>query len=237
MKRFEAILLAAVVLAGVTGCTSTSTSESTTTVSVTDENGVTTTETTTTKTDENGVTTVEKTVTDENGNVVNVTEEADENGEAAAESGTSDSGETEVRNEVAETVEDLDEELVEAETDESDAERREVWESSFTSGAEGSNENGDRCFIAFDSLEDFTFGAVLFLPADGTDPIFLIGSVESDGETTSLIDMETEDVLEFTYGDGSLPGSDFSIIYADGDTYDMQYVDKSVIIDDMMSYV
>ena len=79
MKTFKciALLLAVVMAFALTGCETTS--SSTVTTSVTDENGITTTNTTTTVTDEDGITTTDTTttVTDEDGNPITDAAEAE----------------------------------------------------------------------------------------------------------------------------------------------------------------
>ncbi len=195
MKRLALMTLAGMMLLNVAGCSSTSTSSTTVTSSVTDENGNTTTTTKTTTTDENGNTTTDTTVT---------TDSLDSEGESG----------------------------------ENEAERRKLWESSFSGGAIGTNESGDTCYLALDNIEDATFAAMILEPSDTSDLLFMIGDISADeNDLNHLEDMDTDTYIDFTFVDPDNSDADFAIKFQDGDVFQMKLVDQKTIVDSMMPLV
>ena len=114
--------------------------------------------------------------------------------------------------------------------------RRDVWAEMFSGGAEGTNEDGDICFMAWDNADDIHYAAIMILNAERTELlVYDLGEVVVEDDDWAVInDVEGEENLPF-----SLPETDleenFALEFKDGDIFTMDFVDTDVILDDMVS--
>ena len=108
------------------------------------------------------------------------------------------------------------------------------WPEMFSEGAEGTNEAGETFFFAYDDPDDLTLGAVMILSADQTElETYVFGEITYEDETFTIADVEGEESLPFSITNADEEG--FTMVFQDGDTASMEFVDQDTIIDDMLS--
>ena len=113
----------------------------------------------------------------------------------------------------------------------------EKWRACFFGGAEGQSESGERVFLAYDELESMSAAALILLDAEGDEILnYVLGEVETEGDSRRILDVEEDVSLPFTILDtGEETG--FSLRFKDGDTAVMRFVDPDRIIADMMAII
>ena len=98
----------------------------------------------------------------------------------------------------------------------------EKWRACFFGGAEGQSESGERVFLAYDELESMSAAALILLDAEGGEILnYVLGEVETEGDSRRILDVEEDVSLPFTILDtGEETG--FSLRFKDGDTAAMR---------------
>ena len=172
-------------------------------------------------------TTITTCVTDANGETKTTTTTATmENGVKTTE--TTETVEGPETGEV-ETSEDAEREPVTAEN------RRDVWEELFCGGAEGTNEAGEICLMAWDDPDVIGYAAIMILSADQTELLLYdLGEVTFNEEWLLINDVDGEKDLPFNVTETEVEDG-FELIFQDGDVFTMYFQDQDVILDDMVS--
>ena len=113
----------------------------------------------------------------------------------------------------------------------------EKWRACFFGGAEGQSESGERVYLAYDELESMSAAALILLDAEGGEILnYVLGEVETEGDSRRILDVEEDVSLPFTILDtGGENG--FSLRFKDGDTAAMRIVESDEIIADMMAII
>ena len=113
----------------------------------------------------------------------------------------------------------------------------EKWRACFFGGAEGQSESGERVYLAYDELESMSAAALIRLDAEGGEILnYVLGEVETEGDSRRILDVEEDVSLPFTIVDtGDENG--FSLRFKDGDTAAMRMVEPDEIIADMMAII
>ncbi|MBR0159865.1 MAG: hypothetical protein IJQ02_01015 [Oscillospiraceae bacterium] len=164
---------------------------------------------TTSQTDENGVTTT-NTTTDEVGVTVGT------DGISTTSNHSSDTQTTEEEPLTAEEIIAL-------------------WYDTYTGGATGENENGDRFLLAYDDPEDIQQATLTIIGVDGSLYIregYIQTEGEGEDEHLVLIDESRDVAVPFIFYDSEQ--GDFEMYFlADGDTAVMTVVDQETILGEM----
>ena len=114
---------------------------------------------------------------------------------------------------------------------------KEKWEACFFGGAEGQNEAGERFYLAYDDPEEMRAAALIILDAEGCEILnYVLGEVETEGDTRRIHDVEEEISLPFTILETEREDG-FDLRFRDGDIAAMRRVDAETIIADMLGIV
>ena len=211
-KGLAAMLMAALMLAALSGCQVSSSSSTTTTVStsVTDENGNTTTNTTTTETGvtagSDGINTTSTTTKE------TTTTPADDGAQAqpAADQQSAGADSADAGKEYADSLRDT-----------------------YNQGAEGTCDSGEKVYYAFNDGTSDVY--MVIISADGQNFTGRAGTLYSDDEKLVIQSEQMGDEIEFTASDVDEQGN-FSITFlGDGDVAQMHLVDQDTIVTDMVA--
>ena len=204
-KRAFALVLTALMVFSLTACSVSSSSSTTITTSTTDSEGNTTTHTTTTVTDSEGSKTESTTTTtDAEGNIILDENSADNDAEA-------DNG--------------FDEE---------------AWQSfserlydTYSDGAEGVCQSGDKVFFGFN--EDTNAALLAVISADGNNYSGREGIIQDEDDHTVLVSEDMGDATSFIVSKPDDNGNFTLTFLGDGDVADMQLVNQDTFISDFLA--
>ena len=108
------------------------------------------------------------------------------------------------------------------------------WPDMFSEGAEGTNEDGETFFFAYDDPDNLNLGAVMIINAEQTElETYVFGEITYEDDTFTIHDVEGEESMPFSITNADENG--FTMVFQDGDTASMEFVDQDTIIDDMLS--
>ena len=112
-----------------------------------------------------------------------------------------------------------------------------IWYDTFSAGAEGVNDDGESFYFAYDDPDEFTYGMLVMISADGSECHVRNGDIVwyEETESSAIYDDELEILIPFEISDSDEENAFTMTFLADDDVVTMYYVDQDIIIRDIQN--
>ena len=112
-----------------------------------------------------------------------------------------------------------------------------IWYDTFSAGAEGVNDDGESFYFAYDDPDEFTYGMLVMISADGSECHVRNGDIVwyEETESSAIYDDELEILIPFEISDSDEENAFTMTFLADDDVVIMYYVDQDIIIRDIQN--